>query len=353
MKAIEDGKIVEINFNVYRGWYVEISSQNANRKWSYLHLFTGSDGKEPVYSCSNSLCTNTNKEWELRIGDLVNPVDENDIKHDYIIIKWNGIYVNKVYCIGKYEGRYIQNKDGTYLMKDANTRAITKSEVEEGEEFAPSGNSGRAGTIHLHLAVNGGEDNPLRYLRHTPDGEMNVVIEEPEDGHIFTEEEKEVAYPITITVDSTEGLDLDKVDVWIYKNGSEKEEDKIHIPPVVTPTETTRRNTFQYGGVPGEDKTKNIRKFSEGVTGVIPIGNVPGTDKFILYQNFGDLKLPYGMHELVVRAEDVNGNSMYAKNEFYILPKGAVLYASKNITGNDKYTKVRIKDMHMEEGFVI
>jgi len=56
------------------------------------------------------------------------------------------------------------------------------------------------------------------------------------------------------------------------------------------------------------------------------------------------------MHEVVVRAEDVNGSSMYAKNEFYILPKRAVLYASKNITGNDKYTKVRIKDMHMEEG---
>jgi len=303
---IEKGIITEIAFGEDTGWRVKYKINNGERVWNIYHIFSGTTDAIPVYSCQTLPCTSANKTWELRNATLVNPNNENDIKYSLVIIQWNGNYVSNVYTTHTYRNRNIKNEDGTYIMSNNTTRAITRSDVDVGVPFAPSGNSGISGSYHLHLGVNNGDDNPLRYLIHTPDINPTVVINNPPDRHIFMREELLVPYPITITVNSTGGLDLDKVDVWIYKNGSDKKEDRIHLP---VPFPVGVQNTFQYGGVPGENKTSNIREFSQNNSSVIPIGNEPGTDKFILYQTFKDLNLPAGKHKLVAIAKDVNDHS--------------------------------------------
>lgn len=315
---IENGVITYINYVDNAGWMLKYRSVDVEREWQVFHIFTGTSKNTPVYSCPTLPCTNANRTWELRNATLINPDNENDVRVGNIIIQWNGNFAENVYCESglEAEGFYIRNLDGTYIMSDATTRAVTRSDVVVGVPFAPSGNSGGNYGYHLHLGVNDGNDNPLRYLRHTPDAVPVGVINNPPDKHIFTREEMIIPYPITITVDSTSGLDLDKVDVWVYKGGSDNPGDRIHLPyPTATPMPSSIQNTFQYGGVPGEDRSFNIEPVTSGKSGVIPISETPGTDKFILYQTFKDLNLPAGMHKIVVKAEDVNGNSRLLKKQ--------------------------------------
>jgi hypothetical protein len=330
IKPVEEGEIINIDFVSSKGWFVDIKSNADNQRiWSFLHIFFGKEKSNVVYSCDcksgcpnnrdYSYCNKLNSDWELRWAELINPNNENDIINSYIIINWNNNRAHKIFTIQRGAGRYIRNSDGTYVLGENGEKAITQSNVLINIPFAPVGHSGsykdengqiHEYPIHLDLRVNNGDDNPLRYMVHTPDINPTVVINNPPDRHIFMRDELLVPYPITITVNSTGGLDLDKVDVWVYKNESENAEDRIHLPvPAPAPFPGGVQNTFQYGGVPGEYKTSNIREFSQNNSSVIPIGNEPGTDKFILYQTFKDLNLPAGKHKLVAIAKDVNDNS--------------------------------------------
>ncbi len=354
---IETGNINFIGYLEGAGWVVRYSPETIDREWQVFHVFTGTSKTLPVLSCPTLPCTTANRTWELKWATLVSKSDENDIINSYIIIQWDGNYARRVFTIQKDAYRYIRNLDGTYIMSSATERAETRSDVEVGVPFAPSGNSGGY-PYHLHLGVNRGTDNPLRYLRHTPDNPPAVNINNPPAMHMFTKEELIVPYPITITVNSTGGFDLDKVDVWVYKGGSENPADRIHLPyPLLSPTPVTIQNTFQYGGVVGEDKSSNVEPAAKGRSGVIPINETPGTDKFILYQTFKDLKLASGVHKIVVRAEDVNGNSTYAQSSFVIVPEGAAIYHSgisvtPGPTGTPaaggQYVNVVVKDLKQE-----
>jgi len=101
-------------------------------------------------------------------------------------------------------------------MSNNTTRAITRSDVDVGVPFAPSGNSGISGRYHLHLGVNNGDDNPLRFLRHVneiynaTDISPVAAIENPPNMHIFTTEELKSSYPIKVTVNTENSFDLDE-----------------------------------------------------------------------------------------------------------------------------------------------
>ena len=330
IRAVETGEIAKIELLGTAGWTIEIHSPsiaNVQRKWRYLHLFGNKNMSNPRVA----------GDFEL-IGD-------------------------------KNIGYSIRNNLTSVTFEVGDT-------VHEGEEFAPTGNSGGDYKVHLDIRLNwifntDYGDNPLIYLNHGT-GTVNynkngehinmtdtvpiVNIENPPANYVFMQQDLTTKFPIKVTVNTEDCLDLDELDLWIYKNEKEENpaENWVHIGKAGEPT-------FRYGGKINENRGQTIRDYDETnkITGVRAITlNEDGKDRFIYYQTFKDLNLPAGKHKLVVIAEDVNGHTSSAQSSFYIVPSDYALYHSDTIlptpgpTGTPvagtQYTNVVVKDLKQE-----
>lgn len=319
--AVEVGTVKKI-FASSPPYYIRIIS--ANGAWEYFHIFS-----------NNNFVV---MEWELRANaQLVNPNNSSEILQDNIIILWSGNRAIKVLC-ADYPGYWVS--EGTdYLLGTDGNRITTKNTVDGNETIAPMGNSNDA-TIptHLHLGLNYGTDNPLYYLIHTLDALPTVTIGSPEDNHIFNGTELNSNYPIRADVDSSNGPDLDKVELWVYVNND---------PSQAIPVGDTNP-AFIYGGQVDEGFTMSTQEpGSNGdETGVMPYevnGDSLGHDLFVLNQNFSTLyssggKLPNGEHSLVVRATDVNGNSAPDVIHHFIIQKPELTYGYVDPPSGDANT---------------
>jgi hypothetical protein len=250
--------------------------------------------------------------WELRRNaDLVNPNDPTDIEQSNVIILWSGTRVTKVLSLFEFDGYWIRNPDGSYILGLDNNRILTQGSVVTSEEIAPMGDSG-TGNVHLHLGLNGGSDNPLLYLQHPPDTLPSVTIENPPNNHVFTQTELNSDYPIRVRVNSVGGLDFDKLSLWIYINSDPTQLIHLGVPG---------QHTFSYGGRPDTEltgtRTDTVVESDGNTTGVQPLSL--GDDRFVFLQNFSSLNLPEGEHSLVVRARDVNDHIIpEVVHQFYI-----------------------------------
>ena len=234
--------------------------------------------------------------WELRQNAILKDPSTGGIRQRNIIILWAGTYAQKVLCTES--NLWVQNTDGSYIKDTIGNNIKTKKSVTQNEKIAPMGDSGTT-NVHLHFGLNYPNDNSLYHVLHTPDTLPTATIENSPNNHTFTQQELSSDYAIKVLVDSTGGLDLDKVDLWIYKNKDPNQ--AIHIG-------TAGQPTFCYGGQPGESMTATLVSSDGSTTGVQPVGSTPGQDRFVFLQNFGSLNLSDGEHSLVVKMKDVNGN---------------------------------------------
>jgi len=361
IKAVEGGEIKDITYN--KGWKVEILGNG--KEWLYMHMFSGSGENKMVGN------------YEVRNAILEDPNTHEIISNAKIIIKWSDdkTKAEKIYSKYEHRNKWVQDKiinsQQTYIQDLTGNNAITSATIEQGEAFAPVGNSGIGTGAHLHLGLNNGYDNPLFYLKHnnhlpytasdgtsrsktTDEKPFIITIESPIENSIISGEQLLQDYPIRVIVNSEDGVDLDKVDLWIYVG--EKEDKKIHLIKSLAD-----KYTFCYGGTTyvTEAKTSTV-----GETGVEPLNKAEGLDRFIYYQKFKELKqsdgslLPSGKHKFVVIAEDVNGHTSSAQSSFYIVPSDYALYHSDTIlptpgpTGTPvagtQYTNVVVKDLKQE-----
>jgi hypothetical protein len=319
---VEDGTVAEIKYD--HGWYIKISGYHGD--WTYLHIFTGTVGNTPV--------TSGNK-WELRDATLVNPNDTTDTEQKKVIIIWaSGNTATKV--LSTIPNYWVQNDDGTYIT-GTDGPIKTRNTVSTADEIAPVGNSGGYAT-HLHLAHNGGDDNPFYHVIHDQNGDAlpTATIESPPNNHTFTKAELNSNYPVKVRVNSVGGLDLDEVELWIYKNKDNQQAMAIDGG--------TWQPIFGYGGQPVIGKTATIVSSTGSTTGVHPNGGEPGDDTFYYFQNFGSLNLPAGEHALVAKLKDVNGNvsqefiNYFNIRKFPIVKSAEPEDGSYNIATNSKIT---------------
>lgn len=288
---VEEGVITRIAY-LDGGWNLRI--EGALGSWEYIHIFTGS-GSLPV----------TSGNWELSNATLEIP-STGTTEQANIIILWVGNSAEKVLTQSQYSNRLIRIDGENYILGNDGKPILTRTSVSSTEPISPVGNSGEVST-HLHLEYRNGADNPLLHVQHPPDSLPRAAIESPPDGYVFTKEKLNSAYPIRIRANSQGGLDLDKVDILIYKWLDPSQ--AIHLGG---------NNTFCYGGMKDENKTIGTIIGSNGNSaGVCPLGT--GDDRFIFLQNFGSLGLPDGKHLLVVKGTDINGNEIIgATNQFTI-----------------------------------
>ena len=109
-------------------------------------------------------------------------------------------------------------------------------------------------------------------------------------------------YPIKVTVNSEDGIDLDKVDLWIYVNGDPQK--SIHLLKTLDD-----KFSICYGGVASESASTTIVEYKSASknTGVEPMNKAEGSDRFVYQQKFADLKLtdgkplPVGKHKIVAK----------------------------------------------------
>jgi hypothetical protein len=274
IKAVEGGEIDRIEYGA--GWFIKAG------KWTYLHMFTGTDS-----TLSTSVSSNN---WELANATLTKK-ETNDIKTGNVIILWSDKTKNeatKVLCKKDFAGSQVsfkRSKTGnTIVVKDADGNDIAcQGSVDPHEPVGPVGNSGGYPHAHLDLRVNDYKDSPLFYLAHSPDGLPVATIEKPENHHDFTKEEYTNDYKIKVSVNSTGGPDVNRVSMWInvLKDESNK---KILSADANEPT-------FGYGGrtEAGDKRTSNMVKSTGETTGVQPFtvsGDSLGHDRFIYVQNF-------------------------------------------------------------------
>jgi len=285
IRAVETGEISKIELLGNAGWIIEIHSPsvaNVQRKWRYLHLFGNNKMSNPrVAGNFELLYNNLNRQY----------------------------YIRKNFSDGSFE----EYRIGMI--------------INEGDEFAPTGNSGdESYPVHLDIRLNWESDyvtdNPLIYLNHG-EGTINynengkhinmtdtvpiVNIENPPANYVFMQQDLTTKFPIKVTVNTEDCLDLDELDLWIYKNEKEVNpaENWVHIGKAGEPT-------FRYGGKINENMGQTIRDYDEinKISGVRAITlDEDGQDRFIYYQTFKDLNLPAGKHKLVAIAKDVNDHS--------------------------------------------
>jgi len=324
IKAVEDGNIKEIYYK--NRWYINIV-KDSKTSWTYLHIF--SDPKATTKTSDG--------KWEIRVNATLIDSGSGNTEISNIIINWNVKKSVRVFGTYKMNGKLIKNSDGSFIIDSAtNTNAVVVGTVKAGDVFAPVGTSGGV-PKHLHLSLNDGDDNPFYYVKHdnlpgystradttdtvTPYG----AFESPESGHVFTSAEIANNFPIKVTVNSEDGVDLDKVDLWVYKNNSEKDENHVHLL-----TSNSDQTTFSYGGIPDEAKTNSVQKYTAGKTGVEPMNSAEGQDRFVYQELFSSLKLPSGTHALVAKIYDVNGNSTETRTTFTIVPDKHLIFKGTN-----------------------
>lgn len=261
-------------------YWIEVAGSSG--RWMYMHIFQSSDL--------------TMGSWELRPSAVLQDPYTGSITRANIIILWSaGAGAEKV--LSTIADRWVQNTNGSYVLNSLGGRIRTKRSVLRNEVISPMGNSG-ASNAHLHLGLNYPSDNPLCVIHQSLDTLPIAEIEAPIDGQTFYTREP-TGLAIKVLIDSTGGLDLDKVDLMIYRFGNSGQ--PIHLGPIDVPT-------FGYGGRPGEGKTATIVHSGGNVTGVQPFGATPGKDRFVFVQDIGSLNLPEGEHWLGVSLVDVKGN---------------------------------------------
>ncbi|OGS19804.1 MAG: hypothetical protein A2252_02735 [Elusimicrobia bacterium RIFOXYA2_FULL_39_19] len=275
--AIESGLVTDIgrlnNSSIY-----QIRITGIYGEWAYLHIF-----RNNVFKINN---------WELRLGVILkNPNAPYDSKSANIIILWSGTQAQKILALADYTGYLVFTGD-SYIL-DINGNPIkTQGSVSLGEQIAPMGDSG-TGDVHLHLGLNYPNDNPLQILQHQ-ESDFKVKMLSP--GACLSKSQIENPIPIKFRIDSTKGLDLDSVVVYL---------DEISPKGKIA--------EFCYGGKPGENDLKNSNNANgETINGVIykisPYSTVPGYDDFII-KDYDFSKLSYGAHQIIVSVADVNNNN--------------------------------------------
>jgi hypothetical protein len=302
VKAVEAGIISEIGYREFNGGHYIKVKGDAHGLWSYAHLFN--DDELPIDF--------SNFGWILMEADLIE-VDSSGFEGvtdtDTVLILWGDqteFEVQKVLCRSQYSGRRV-SIGGNIIFRDAYGNEIrSQGRISAREPIAPSGKSGHA-DIHLHLSLrkrdgssNGPLDNALLYVKHPPDNLPTITVNNPLEGEHFVVGESSM-YTIKVTVDSTQGLDVDNVEFLVYKDKKRTEAESIA--------------EFKYGGRHGEARNPLANTESNGTTnGVNPFKEPededydPGNDKFIFNMDFSKLGLSEGEHFLAVRVRDINGN---------------------------------------------
>jgi murein DD-endopeptidase MepM/ murein hydrolase activator NlpD len=301
IKPVENGSITAIAYG--GGWYVSV--QGAHGRWTYLHIFNGTDSNHPLPTTSAG-----DSNWELtENATLVDPVT-GDSGWARVIIYWidKAHYrAEKVLCEQGYEDNRVL-LDGHTLVYGNGSEVRSQSTVGRAATIAPVGTSGVGTGAHLHLQLNGGNDNPFYYLVHTYPADMLPKITEidfPIPGNEIPKGDICSDYHIWVLINSEGGYDLDKVDFWVYPNNDSAQ--AIHLPQG---TDAGKDPTFRYGGrtEPGEDVSTSAKTESDGYnTGVEPLPGF-GLDEFVFMQKFPSLNLSAGEHTFAVRATDVNGH---------------------------------------------
>jgi hypothetical protein len=288
--AVSSGAIGRIG--TFRGGGYGIAvKDNENRTWWYFHLFT--DGLLPRESDESN--------WELWPAKLKHKVT-GKVSDETVIILWSDkirYRASKVFVVNDLDDQLVYIHKSTPVFTSDGTSTITaRGWVKQHEPIAPVGNSGVGTGAHLDLRLNGGKDNPLLYLAHNQGG-MGLSLTAFPEGYMFKPEDLSRAIPIEVVVNSTAGLNLDKlflrVDAW------DGQRHHLYGEP-----------SFSYGGrldseVGGGTRTAGVRPCAEGLPCVEPQSN--GVDRFRLEQVFGDLHLTGGSHVLTAEAVDIRGNA--------------------------------------------
>lgn len=156
IKALSDGIIEEISRRS-SGYFISIRSEFGTLQ--YVHIFRNSNASEiAVSNTSGGLYSKVVLRPILNILSEMNQpqlVECNSI----VFHNPNGT-INKILTTTQCDGAYIP---------DPITKALIKASsiVKAGEDIAPLGNSGPAGTkSHLHLGFNKRKDNPLLVIKH-------------------------------------------------------------------------------------------------------------------------------------------------------------------------------------------
>ncbi|MEW6482135.1 MAG: M23 family metallopeptidase, partial [bacterium] len=312
IKAVEGGVIKTIETDSLGVCYITI--QGSHGDWKYLHIF--SSGPLP----------RTSGNWELAKATLVHPVQGT--QPTTIIILWANRgqrQAIKVLCINRLNGSRVIL--GTETINDVFGNEIrSRGSVEDNEIIAPVGTSGGF-PAHLHLSLNHNpqtntSDNPLYHLLHPPDKLPTITIEQPKNGYVIKNKELKEDV-IKVKIDSTQGLDLDKVNLAIYKHKDPNQAINLETNP-----------TYNYGGRPGENRT-TLTVDKTGNVYVEPISN--GLDRFIASYNFSSL--PEGTHSLFVEARDVNDHIATFTSDFRVDTTPPQIKKVR-ITSGTKTTKV-------------
>ncbi len=309
---VEGGMIAEIGKDEKNNRYISIDGEHGH--WAYVHIF------------SDNLLQSGN--WELRNVILKDPITGMS-EQSSVIILWLNREQNqaeKVLSIYRLRERQVII-DGVVL------NCLSQGSVGQ-EPIAPVGTSGRV-TPHLHLALNGGADNPLLYIQHgTPN--YTITIDQPESNQIIyhADPAKEL---IKLNINSTSGLDLDRLDIYLNKRGENFIDDAHRInetrncPPI--------RTEINYGGLPSANPFQsyiaqdgNANRGSSGKTGINPLSEVPGNDDFYYIDFNSKVKVDYsrdalineearypdGKYTMTARAESINGT-------YFDAPQGIII----------------------------
>ncbi len=290
--SIENGNVDRIDYS--GGWYIAVDN-GAGRRWTYLHIFN--DNPNP--SAGN---------WQLLEGArLVHPTT-NEAVDSNVIVLWStpGTVASKILSRHLHRGRWLEIDGNTVIDASGNT-VLTRGSVIARESIATVGTSGGVGA-HLHLGLNQRADNPLLHLRHPPDDNPVITIEQGL-GNVHA---AEFDCPVTIRVhlNSTAGLDSDKLEMLVFKEGDASQ-------PVTLSSDAT----FCYGGRDNEGPSPNAEtQRPADQTRVEPIGTTPGSDRFIYIGNLSSLEgqVEAGGNSLAVIATDVNDHAVTVTQGFNV-----------------------------------
>jgi hypothetical protein len=227
---VESGNIEVIDYqrNGNGGWFVRIEGSGTGHRWSYLHLF---EDDSPPRLIDGLVVRSQSPSGEFTLA--IRPDTAQ-----FCIIKRSSTGVVQDVFVEKGAG-----EPPTILGVNARTC------VDGGEGFAASGYSGGV-DAHLHLQLNRGADNPLLYVNHTPSQQFGISIEKPAHERIKVDKDLKIRF----SIDSTAGLDLNKVYVYI---------DNVPITPA------QGRAAFDYGGNLDEDPSRSAEiRHGETVSGV-------------------------------------------------------------------------------------
>lgn len=308
--AVEGGKINRIGPFTGAGWGIEISTKigTSTRVWWYWHIFSGTMTSVLVSSPIPS------GNWELRSAKLKHPVT-GKIDDANVIVLWNNkesLRATKVLSISDFSGRQVYISTTPILNTTGLSTITAQGSVETTNPIAPVGTSGGY-PPHLHIGLNQNRDNPLLYLTHA-DGAINVTIDDPPDGYIMLPGDLDGEYPVKVTVNSTAGLDLDKLTLYVFS-----EDGKIshHFGSAGLPT-------FGYGGRLNAE-TGGFQTASVNQANIEPLDadptkpdNQPGLDAFTYRVDFGALDLPDGRYRLEAKARDVNTGEYSSSSTFSV-----------------------------------